>query len=645
MRTARQTTVAATVVLAAAGGLLATAPTASAAVTCAAPLFKREYFANTTLTGTPKRTDCDSAVNEHWTGAPAYGLPRDRFGVRWTVTRDFGSGGPFTLSVAARDGVRVYLDGVRKYSAWSDLATARKGAVNVTVPQGRHTLRVDFVNWTGAADVAFSYLPRTAAAVDRVKPLAPTAATVSHDRATGRTRISWARNKEMDLAGYRVYRRLSGQAFPARPLVAVTGLTHTDATPATGQTFLYEVRAVDRANNESPGTADLAVATVDRTPPGAPTGVTATVGAGAVAVRWQPVAGATSYRVVRAAAPTGPWTTVVDSVTGTARQDTAVDIRQQWYYRVAARDAAGNLSAASATGTTGVPDTTAPEPVTSLAATGTTAGNRVTWAASASTDTVGYEVFAAPAGETDQDGPEFVTGTALHDALATAGTATVYRVGAVDAYDNVSPAESVTVTRPAPADVPVPASVTGVPEDDGNHLAFTLPEPADAGPASGHRVYRRTAASPLWTAVDSPDAEPGTATDRTAPLGRATYYVVALNAAGEEGAPSATVDVVREAPVLTAPLSAPRLTVVQDVRIAVKVDVQPALADLGKGVSGYRWRFSCVSGTWQTSLGETVRIQQYVPSAGPCTLDVLALGHYGTATDSVPASTDFFFTR
>ncbi|RSO03099.1 hypothetical protein DMH26_12655, partial [Streptomyces sp. WAC 05379] len=104
MNPARRTTAATAtaLVLATAGGLLTTLATpASAAVTCNSPVFKRQFFANTAFSGTPKRTDCDTAIDQNWgTNAPATGLPKDNFGVRWTLTRDFGSGGPFALSAS-----------------------------------------------------------------------------------------------------------------------------------------------------------------------------------------------------------------------------------------------------------------------------------------------------------------------------------------------------------------------------------------------------------------------------------------------------------------------------------------------------------------------------------------------------------------
>jgi hypothetical protein len=121
---------------------------------------KRQFYANTTFSGTPKKTDCDATVDENWgTKAPASGLPKDNFGVRWTVTRDFGSGGPFALPVAAQDGLRVYLDGTRKVDLWKNVSSTVKKTVNVTIPSGKHTLRVDYADWTGAANVTFGYTP------------------------------------------------------------------------------------------------------------------------------------------------------------------------------------------------------------------------------------------------------------------------------------------------------------------------------------------------------------------------------------------------------------------------------------------------------------------------------------------------------
>ncbi len=336
-----------------AGGLLVAFPApASAAVSCASPVYKRQYFANTTLTGTPKKTDCDAAVNENWhTGSPASGLPANNFGVRWTVTRDFGSGGPFTLAGQAQDGLRVYVDGVRKINLWKNASAIRSASVNVTIPAGKHTLRVDYANWTGLANVKFGYTPRASASVDKVKPLTPTAVSATYSATTRKTVLKWARNREMDLAGYGVYRRLSGTS--AWTQVATTSATgYTDTPPATGQTFLYEVRAYDKAGNVSTGSADRDVTTVDKTPPAK---VTATVVMGAdrdresYVISWKPVPDAVRYRVLRldrGADGTRSWV-VHTTTTGTSFTDYEVQLGISPWYRVEAYDAAGNVAPAT----------------------------------------------------------------------------------------------------------------------------------------------------------------------------------------------------------------------------------------------------------------------------------------------------------
>ncbi|MER7908431.1 PA14 domain-containing protein [Streptomyces sp. NPDC096068] len=245
------------------GGLLAAAPQAAAAgVTCGTNVFMRTFYKNTSFTGTPVKTDCDAAVGENWSGSPVAGVPSNNFGARWWVSRDFGSGGPFTFTVSATDGVRVYLDGVRKIDLWTNTGdTARSKSVNLTVPAGRHTLRVDHVNWSGAAKVAFGYAPRTAAAQDKVKPLAPTDVRTTYNTTTRKTTVSWAANKEMDLAGYSLHRRAVGSSTWTAVTTSTTARSHTDPlvnrddrTP-----YYYEVRARDRAGNTSAGSADALV--------------------------------------------------------------------------------------------------------------------------------------------------------------------------------------------------------------------------------------------------------------------------------------------------------------------------------------------------------------------------------------------------
>ncbi len=244
------------------GGLLAAVPQAEAAgVTCSANVYKRTFYKNTSFSGSPVRTDCDSGISESWSGSPASGVPSNGFGVRWSVTRDFGSGGPFTFTASATDGVRVYLDGVRRIDLWKNTGdTARSKSVDLTVDSGRHTLRVDHVNWTGAAKIKYSYTPRTSATYDRTKPLAPTGVKTAYDTRVRRTTVSWSANKEMDLANYSLYRRPVGSGTWTK-VTTTTARSFTDplVNPDDRTPYYYEVRARDKAGNTSTGSEDTIV--------------------------------------------------------------------------------------------------------------------------------------------------------------------------------------------------------------------------------------------------------------------------------------------------------------------------------------------------------------------------------------------------
>ncbi|WP_329245916.1 PA14 domain-containing protein [Streptomyces canus] len=360
MKSARRTTATA-VVLATAGTLVTlTAAPAPAAVSCASPVFTRQFYANTSLSGTPKKTDCDTAIDQSWSGAPVSGLPKDNFGVRWTVTRDFGSGGPFALSATGLDGMRVYVDGVRKIDLWKNVSTTVAKTANVTIPSGKHTIRVDYANWTGAAKVKVTYTPRTSADVDKVKPLVPTGTSVSYDKATGKAKATWAKNKEMDLAGYRVYRRLKGTSFPATPLTTTTSTSYTDTPPPTGDTYYYEIRAYDKAGNESGGTADQPVLTADRTGPAAPSGLTAHVDLYGMVVVWNAVADAAGYELYEKDPATGSYI-LIKELAGTSHTYGVPETKATHTYVVRAHDAAGNTSVYSAPVTADGIDRTAPD--------------------------------------------------------------------------------------------------------------------------------------------------------------------------------------------------------------------------------------------------------------------------------------------
>ncbi|MFF5919307.1 PA14 domain-containing protein [Streptomyces flavochromogenes] len=515
-----------TAALAASGGLLTATP-AAAAVTCASPVWKAEYYANTTLTGTPRLTTCDNVIAENYgTGDPAgVTLPRDNFSVRWSVTRDFGSGGPFTFTAEAQDGIRVHLDGVRRIDLWKNVSTTQKKTVAVTVPAGRHTIHVSYATWTGAANVKFGYAPNTSASVDKVRPLAPAGATVAYDRSLNKATLKWAANKEMDHAGYRVYRRPSTSAAWTRAggTALVTGTAYGENPPATGQRFLYELRAVDKAGNESPGSADLTVATVDRTPPVAPHVMLdacpdnlpyaapqlVTTAANSADIAW--------YEAQRHNPVTGAWTTVHSGARGSFCDTGQPADGSSATYRGRARDAAGNWSPYSPATSLTTADLTPPAPVTDVRVDHRSGVPHLTWspvAGAASYQVVQYDpatgghLNALPTGDT----------TTATDVVPrqTAAVADTYRyaVRAVDAKGNAAAPVETTLSMADRAESIPPFRTTANRFDEGVMIWWLAADPwtVDENPLPAYRIVRTDTATGETSTVDG--CKPFTSDDR-----------------------------------------------------------------------------------------------------------------------------------
>ncbi|MFJ4694288.1 PA14 domain-containing protein [Streptomyces sp. NPDC088766] len=511
----RLTALAATAALAATGGLITATP-ALAAVTCASPVWKVQYFGNSTFSGTPKLTACDSAISENYGyGDPAgVALPKDNFSVRWSLTRDFGSGGPFRFSAATQDGMRVYVDGVRKIDLWKNVSTTARRTVDLTLPAGRHTIRVDHVAWTGIALAAFTYAPRTEAAVDTVKPLAPGGLTAVYNREdTARTTLRWAANKEMDLAGYRVYRRLGtaqwAKVSGASPL---TSTFFADATPATGQTFLYEVRAVDRAGRESAGSLDVTAVTVDRTGPAAPTGLSVVGDAWWATLAWQEVADAATYEVYAASAATGPFELL--GATTTTSYRTGAPVNTARYYRVRALDAFGNPSVYATVTGDGV-DRTPPKSPASLESIAQVGHTDVYWKQPDGFDEDfsnggTYRVYRSPGKTLDpaaltrvtcdhDESDETGSGGVCHDLDMPANTYVTYAVAAVDPAGNESALSAPLVVRTG--DRVAPGPVTGLlatPRADGILLSWAASTEDDVKQYVGWSGVRQADGTVKW---------------------------------------------------------------------------------------------------------------------------------------------------
>ncbi|MGG8407780.1 fibronectin type III domain-containing protein [Streptomyces sp. 12297] len=457
---------------------LAFPATAQAAVTCSAGVWKAQYYANTTLTGTPKATACDASIAEKYgLGDPAgVVLPRDNFGVRWSTTRNFGSGGPFDLAVAVQDGARVYLDGKRKIDLWRNVSSTQKKTVRLTIPRGVHTLRVDFAAFTGTANIAFAYKPVIDATYDKTAPLAPVGLNAAYAAATLKTTLTWSRNHELDLAGYHLYRRTgSTGAWSLRNTAPITGTTFIDTPPATGATYEYTLRAVDRSGNRSPLSALTRVVSADKTAPVAPTGLTATFDAFGARLSWSPVSGASSYEVQRSLAPEGPFSSIGTPTQSTVVTDPSAAVGTTYYYRVRALDTAGNTSPYSAPVKLDATELK-PLPPTNVSANGWVDRNTVGWKYDGDASHR-FHVYAAESATgpwTRLTGTP-VTGSGYDDFTAPIRQARHYQVRTVTTHGTESnPSATASATRTGDVTPPhMPYGLDAWNGTDGVHLAWT----------------------------------------------------------------------------------------------------------------------------------------------------------------------------
>ncbi|MGV9557287.1 PA14 domain-containing protein [Streptomyces sp. NPDC003522] len=511
---------------------LAFPATAHAAVTCSAGVWKAQYYANTTLSGTPKGTACDTAIAENYGSGDPSGvtLPNNHFGVRWTTTRNFGSGGPFDLSVAVQDGARVYIDGTRKIDLWRDVSSTRRKTVRLTVPRGTHTLRVDFAAFTGTANVSFSYKPVIGATYDKTAPLAPAGVKSSYSASTLKTTLTWSRNPEMDLAGYRVHRRTAGTgSWSPLNSTPITGTTFTDAPPATGAAHEYALRAVDRSGNVSALSAVTRVVSADRTAPAVPTGLTATYDPSAGArLSWSPVSGASSYEVQRAVVPEGPFASVAAPPQSAALTDPSAVVGTTSYYRVRAKDSAGNTSAYSTPVRLDAAEAK-PLPPTAVSANGWADRNTVGWRYDGDASHR-FHVYAAEsaAGPWTRLTGTPVTGPGYDDRAAPVGEVRHYQVRTVTTLGTESdPSTTASATRTGDTTPPhMPYGLDAWDATDGVHLVWT-PNTDD----TDHYLVMRKPMFGAWEQIAA--VRDGTYLDTATPAGvQYGYTVRAVDAAG-----------------------------------------------------------------------------------------------------------------
>lgn len=197
-------------------------------------------------------------------------------------------------------------------------------------------------NRSAESDAATVTLP-----TDTAAPSAP-ANLVATSTGASQVTLSWtAATDNVGVSGYRIFR-------DGLQVGTATGAGFIDTALLAGTSYSYTVTALDAAGNESPASnvATVQTPTPDTTAPTVPAGLAATAASSSqVNLTWTASTdnvGVTSYEVSRGGTAIG--TSSTPSYT-----DNTVAAGTAYSYTVTARDAAGNISAASAPATVTTP--------------------------------------------------------------------------------------------------------------------------------------------------------------------------------------------------------------------------------------------------------------------------------------------------
>jgi uncharacterized protein len=235
--------------------------------------------------------------------------------------------------------------------------------------------------------------------IDTMPPAVPTGLRGTIDSA-GIVRLTWNRNRERAVVGYRVlranapdheYTQLTGQAWPD------TSFTDTVTVRTLTRHVYYRIAAVNARFNHSRLSPAIALRRPDDIPPEAPAIYDVQASDSSVALRWAPSSSTdvASHLLSRRTMPGEAWV-LIATLARTASQytDMAVQPNTTYEYRIEAADSSGLRSTPGLTVQARPFDTGVRAPATGLTATHDQKANTITlqWFASASSTEKMYVV-------------------------------------------------------------------------------------------------------------------------------------------------------------------------------------------------------------------------------------------------------------
>ncbi len=488
--------------------------------------------------------------------------------------------------------------------------------------------------WVSAGPNLDGDLDFSVSAIPPVPPVAPSNLTAA---ANGlQINLTWSAPPGGQTLTYHVYRSTTSPVTLVagnRIASGLSSVSYSDINSLSpGTPYFYVVTAVDIANQESLGSNEATATTPSA--PGTLTGLVATAGPSQISLTWIPVAGATSYTVLRRGPmPTAAAFAVIASgVTLPTYTDTGLPPSTTFEYQVFAVNGVGN-GAVSATASATTPVLTVSAPPTTLAGTAGSGQAFLTWNSPIG-GPYSFNVYRS----STSGGPytAVATGvptTSYTDSGLTGSSSYYYVVTAVNGLGESTYSNQILVTTPPtlililPTIPSTPTSPTAVAGAGRVFLSWT----ASSGSLPIEYVIgRSTTSGGPYTEVGRTQ---GTTTfaDTSAPQGTPVFYVIfATNAAGD-GALSAEVG----ATVTLAAISPP-VNLVGDSSSPSSISLS-WIAPTGSGLVVYNIKRSATSGGPYTTIATGVAATSYTATSSTTEVFYVVTAQNGLG-ESVPSN-------
>lgn len=369
---------------------------------------------------------------------------------------------------------------------------------------------------------------------DTQAPTAPSSLNASGIGTSSFT-LGWtASTDNVGVTGYNIFQ--NSVKLNASP-VSTNSFAVSNLSPST--TYTYYVQAIDAAGNTS-NSSTLNVTTLappDTQAPSSPTDLNASaLTQSSVTISWTASTdniAVTGYDIYRDGVKLN-----VTPISGTNYNVTGLQASTSYNFYVQARDAAGNISTASASLNVMTPDTQAPTVPSNLVVSNLNPTSfTLSW--SASTDNVivaGYDLYQ----DNIKINSQLITNTTFNISGLNASTSYQFYVKAYDAVDNSTSSSVLTVTTPAPPDLDAPSAPTDLIANviSQNSVTLSWSASTDNIGVTGYDVYRN--------GVKVNSSQVTTTTYTVSGLSALTtydFYVIAKDAAGNISGNSNTIPV------------------------------------------------------------------------------------------------------